>query len=285
MLLVSHSMQQVLELCDEAIWLDQGSVRMRGEAFLVVKAYEQHLFGPISELAAADAPTAQAGEDPDSESAGPSRSSRPDAAIPMSEGRTGGVTPRSESSFQIQEPRFRPHAVEQSWSPPVPTAFTCIAPGGLSRWDGECGLKIIGFGVYAESGPTDRLVSMQPVKFVFTLESDRESDFECRYGIAIHDHLGACRTRIFSPCDAFSAVRGGLRSVVIVLNPCQLGPGEYTLGISVSRYAVLERINSAPRYDLLSRSFCFRVELPESLAALDSAFVHSAEWSFEAADA
>ncbi len=47
MLLVSHSMQQVLELCDEAIWLDGGRVRMRGEAFLVVKAYEEYVHGPI----------------------------------------------------------------------------------------------------------------------------------------------------------------------------------------------------------------------------------------------
>ncbi len=50
MLLVSHSMQQVLELCEKAIWLDNGEIIMSGGAEEVVKAYEEYMHGPIHDL-------------------------------------------------------------------------------------------------------------------------------------------------------------------------------------------------------------------------------------------
>lgn len=42
-LLVSHSMDQIVRFCDEAIWLDRGRVVQRGPALEVTKAYDQHL--------------------------------------------------------------------------------------------------------------------------------------------------------------------------------------------------------------------------------------------------
>jgi lipopolysaccharide transport system ATP-binding protein len=43
LLIVSHSMQQVLEFCDRVIWLDRGRVVMDGPALEVVDAYEVYL--------------------------------------------------------------------------------------------------------------------------------------------------------------------------------------------------------------------------------------------------
>lgn len=40
--LVSHAMDQIKRLCDRAIWLDKGSVRMVGHAAEVVEAYRNH---------------------------------------------------------------------------------------------------------------------------------------------------------------------------------------------------------------------------------------------------
>ena len=39
LLFVSHTMKTVEELCDHAIWLDKGIVRMQGEAKPVCQAY------------------------------------------------------------------------------------------------------------------------------------------------------------------------------------------------------------------------------------------------------
>lgn len=279
MLLVSHSMQQVLELCDEAVWLDQGRIRMRGEAFLVVKAYEQYLHGPIagSRRLFRSRPPARRGSSSLSLQMPATILRRPLPADSASGAARTGIP----DNLTLQEPRYLPHAATPTL-PRVepPQGFSFLAPGGLSRWDSKVGVKVMGFGIMTERGPTDRLVSMRPAKFLFTLVAERDGPFDCRYGIALHDHLGRCLTRIFSPRDAFEARAGERRVVEIVLNPCQVGPGDYTLGISVLEHEALEKLNSTPRYDLLSRSFALRVELPESLAALESAFFHTAEWSF-----
>src|SRR5262245_14282812 len=41
LLLVSHSMQQVLQFCDRAIWIESGRIVKEGQALAVVKGYEE----------------------------------------------------------------------------------------------------------------------------------------------------------------------------------------------------------------------------------------------------
>jgi lipopolysaccharide transport system ATP-binding protein len=275
MLLVSHSMQQVLELCDEAIWLDHGCVRMRGESFLVVKAYEEHLHGPVqrsssSNLAIPDHGTVGKTEDIFSVEVAAGH------LAPASQQRFGGLP----SDILLQEPSFLPHVS----SPFIPNCntrgFHFQAPGGVSHWESDEGVKVTGFAVLTEHGLTDRLVAMRPAKFVMTLLAERDGVFDCRYGMVLNDHLGVCVSRIFSPRDHFEIKMGESRQIEMLLNPCQLGPGEYTVGISVLDYAPIEQINNVRRYDLLSRSFSINVVLPESLGSLAGAFFHTAEWQF-----
>ena len=71
-----------------------------------------------------------------------------------------------------------------------------------------------------------------------------------------------------------------MRAINIHLNPCQLGSGDYTIGMSILKWGDIELVNSAPRYDLLSRSFSMSVEVSESLLATDAVFYHDAEWTF-----
>jgi len=184
----------------------------------------------------------------------------------------------------LQDPPFRPHA-EVPDLEEVPDADSGTmrfeAPGGLSRWAGEVGLKITGFSIVTPKGVSNTLVPMQPAKIVFFLVGEADGHFKCRYGLAIHDLKGQWITGIWGPPDEFSIRSGGIRRVEVLLNPNQLGPGEYTVGITVLECTPLEVVNSARRYDLLSRSFLIKVELPASLAAVASAFLHSAEWQFQ----
>ncbi|MGK4922591.1 ABC transporter ATP-binding protein [Bordetella hinzii] len=268
MLLVSHSMQQILELCDEVIWMDHGRIRMRGEAFLVVKAYEAYLHGPIAQLKP-DAPASTTVSNVTS-------NEQPQQAAVAEAPRLIGLPPE----LKLQEPDFLPHG-EALNLPTAPGAcFHFEAPGGISRWDSDEGLKVVGFAVMTERGLSDKLMTMRPAEFVIDLVAEQDGTFDCRYGIALNDHLGACLTRIFSPRDHFDIKKGEIRRVRVALNPCQVGPGEYTVGISVLPYTPLEKLNSCSRYDLLSRSFAIRVELPESLGSLASSFFHTAEWNF-----
>lgn len=301
LLLVSHAMQQILELCQEAIWLEQGQIRMRGEAFRVVKAYEESVHGPVRQLTlpsvACDAvPVEVAGED------------SPDIDTPAVAGNRQGLNSATEPTanenesstvaclsrqiavknedVRLQEPQFQPHR-EMPALPEPPadhaTSFRFEAPGGISRWRSAPGIKVCGFSIITERGVGNTLLAMRPARFDFYLVSEIDGDFDCRYGILFHDLLGREVVRIYSPRDRFSIQCGGLRKVEILLNPNQIGPGDYILGISVLEYTPLEQVNSATRYDLLGRSFTIRVELPESLGAIGAAFFHTAEWRFRSA--
>ncbi len=269
MLLVSHSMQQVLELCSEAIWLDQGRIRMQGDSFSVVKAYEAHLHGPISQITV---PAFIRSTDGGLEALA--------GKVDIEQGENIRPALVLPDSVLLQEPEFLPHSNELQLPGDRTSGFRFEAPGGISRWESELGLKVCGFSIITEQGESNTLVVMRPAKICITLVSEVDSVFSCRYGVALHDMSGNCLTRIFSPCDEFSLEKGGVRQVDVLLNPCQIGPGEYTLGISVLEYGPIEKLNSARRYDLLSRSFSIRVELPDSLGALGSTFFHSAEWNF-----
>lgn len=279
MLLVSHSMQQVLELCDEAIWLDKGSIRMRGESFLVVKAYEEYLHGPITQLTLPIVAT-------DVDTLAISSEGSLIAEVPAF-GQLVTEKPRTvelPSHILIQEPAFLPHRETPNLIGDNSKSLRFEAPGGISRWESDVGVKVIGFTLITERGVTNTILAMHPAKFVITLIGERDGDFSCRYGVVLNDHSGVCVMRIFSPRDHFVCKAGQARKVEILLNPCQVGPGEYTVGVSVLDYAPLEKLNSTRRYDLLSRSFVVRIELPESLGAIGATFFHSAEWKFTEAN-
>ncbi|WP_431064141.1 polysaccharide ABC transporter ATP-binding protein [Methylotuvimicrobium sp.] len=275
MLLVSHSMQQVLELCDEAIWLDQGRIRMQDESFLVVKAYEEYLHGPIDNLKNAFPPIVPLDE------------SLIDSSKKLKNLRK---TPHHNSSRNIslpinikfQEPNFIPHTYSPIFDNESNGAqFDFVAPGGISRWNSERGVKICGFSIFSENGRSNKLISMRPCQFVLNIIGEEEGDFSCRYGIVFNDLSGNCIARIYSPPDNFRIIKGQIREVSMTLNPLQIGPGEYTIGISVLEADSLELLNSSKRYDLLGRSFSVTISLPETYSALSACFIHSAEWNFE----
>ena len=66
----------------------------------------------------------------------------------------------------------------------------------------------------------------------------------------------------------------------MLLNPTQLGPGNYSIGMAIHQYTNIEELSNAKTYDLLNRSFKFSVLLDESLSNMQAEFFHSAEWSF-----
>ncbi len=246
---------------------------MRGESFLVVKAYEECMHGSTQTIAAivpkvAD-PTLDAVEcQANLQTAGMFSAAQPRGADEI-------------ARLQLQDPRFLPHSetpMLPKVSPPCELKF--VAPGGTSRWESDPGLKVCGFTIVTERGETNQLVSMLPAKFIVNVVAELDGVFDYRYGVVFFDHTGACIAKIISPSDSFSLKRGETRCVEMLLNPNQLGPGEYVLSVSLHAVDVLEKFNSTPRFDLLNRSFGLNVELPEALSALTTNFFHSAEWGF-----
>lgn len=287
LLLVSHAMSQVLELCETAIWIEGGRIRETGNAFAVVKSYEEAMYGAASgsgdpsstrRRAKAVSPALD-GNALSAASSEPTSTDAADASL---------INAKSVSDHaataRMQMPYFVPNS-DDAKLPEVPAsegrAFRNVEPTGLSRWGGELGLKISGFTVSGPRGPTDKLVSLQPAKFTIFVEIEETRRFQCTYGLAINDLQGRCMVRLFGPPDHFDGVEGMARRVEIILNPNQLGPGIYTIGLSIHDEASLESIAHVARYDLVNRSFSITVELPDSLSSASAGFFHTSEWNFD----
>jgi lipopolysaccharide transport system ATP-binding protein len=277
MLLVSHSMQQVLELCDEVIWLDAGRIRMRGESFLVVKAYEEYINGPIQKVFVQDTLEAKSLQKLHFNS---SKKKYEHKNIDIAK-----CIPRNLEELKLvklQVPTFLPHNEKPRFpyiSPPNEIKF--IAPGGISRWESKEGLKVCGFTIVTEHGESNRLVSLRPAKFVLNVIAEYEANYEFRCGLVFFDHLGNSISKIISPCDSVALKKGETHILEMLLNPVQIGPGEYVLSISLHKNDAIEKINSTERFDLVSRCTIFTVSMPDSMLPLSAAFIHSAEWCFK----
>lgn len=276
MLLVSHSMQQILELCEEAIWLEQGVIKMRGEAFMVVKTYEESLHGSIGSIVSyADGPSTLKIDSHPVIEKNVAKEMLPD--IPA-EARFN-----LPNEVQLQVPAFLPNQMRRSFPSYKKEdlhVFRHQARGGISRWKSEKGIKLIGFSIQTERGFESCLRMLRPCKFIFLLRAEVSKRFSCMYGIVMNDGLGNTVAKIWSPPDVFELKESESKVVEMLLNPVQIGPGEYTIGISVLEAAQIELLNKTPRYDLLGRSFSCTVEMDETLGAASANFIHSAEWIF-----
>lgn len=278
MLLVSHSMQQVLELCDRVIWLEHGSIRMQGDPLEVVKAYEHAQHGRVS----AQIPQAEATKE---------ENNGIDAEHIVENPQAMGMslaTPKPRTTDQIdalcmQEPVFVPQRDTVVFPEINETAlheFRHIARGGITRWDSEIGVKLTGFSIITQNGIENRLRALRPIKIAMALTAEKSDAFRCRYGLVFNDSMGKTVSTIWSPPDRFSLEKEETKIVEMILNPLQIGAGHYTIGISVLEETPIELLNKARRFDLLGRSFQCEIDMEDSLSAISAGFVHSAEWKF-----
>src|SRR5205807_7097248 len=107
-----------------------------------------------------------------------------------------------------------------------------------------------------------------------------DGDFECRYGIVLLDYSGSTRAKFISPPNTLSVIKGETRCVEMLLNPVQLGAGEYIVSVSIHGVDDLTKLNSTHRYDLLARCFELSVQVPDTLAPAGADFFHTSEWGF-----
>lgn len=275
LLLVSHSTSQVLELCDEAIWLENGVVKMQAGAFSVIKAYEKHISAmPPSQNQVAVQISAGDGGFRALES--------PKASQTLSGLVVHGIG-SPNPALLLQEPTFRPNTARVT----LPSyqgnpKFEFVSRDGVSRWGEENPheLEITGFNVISDREPHQPLLPLHPAKLAFAVLVKKPAQYKCRYVIVITNYNGQTLTRFRSPIDSFKGCVGDHRTVELTLNPLQYGSGSYVVSLGVFHYTPLQYINNAKCYDLLSRSFTFDVKLPDSEEANECQFFHTGEWAF-----
>jgi lipopolysaccharide transport system ATP-binding protein len=274
LILVTHSMQQILEFCTEAIWLEDGKIRMRSDALSVVKAYEKQVNSEsnIHRFKKAVNALDLANDKEIANKVGPNIGE-------WEFKKTGEV---SVIHKIMQEPQFTPNrnlwsVVRKNLNP----RFKSMSSGGLSRWGkGTLELEIVGFQVESLAGVVDKIEILSPVLFRITLRVNLPINSSIKIGIVFHDSFGKIATKIISPDLSKEFKMNDLFDVCAILDPIQLGAGEYTIGISVLHTDENDSHFSNTTIDIISRSFKLIIFNTSDDKFTETGFIHSAEWIF-----
>jgi lipopolysaccharide transport system ATP-binding protein len=243
LLLVSHATAQVLQFCEDAIWLDHGQVRMTGTALDVVKAYEQYI----------EALTFQ------------ERSKRSDLVREptMDMHARGGTALGSKSRDPKDYPT--PNWQRDQMAPLIAPSIKAAedVEGFLSRWPALPGLKIRRVEVCDERGETTTTVkSGQPITVEVEIEAENDGDYEWKVSILLMTLDGVDLTRHLSP-QFRTRLQKGQRALASLRFPkVLLARGDFVYSAALFKHYDADDSSTAIRYDLLSRSFRLTVLPP-----------------------
>ena len=241
LLLVSHSMPQVLQFCERAIWLESGRVVMDGSALEVVKAYEE-----FSNRLEAEASRA---------------------------GAHSSVLANTELRMKLLSEVFKAGTASE----PIAHA----AQGGVSRWSGESGLRIEQIRVLGPAGDVTGFIrNGTNVGIEIDFAAERTGRFPCTLVVVLFTADGRVLSRHWSEPFVVDASEGERRSATLHFEPVLLGNGTYFFSAALYKELKLDDLASSTAYDLLSRSFEFKVRAEHRDDP--SLFHHPARWSLAA---
>lgn len=258
LILVSHSMQQVLELCDKAIWIDAGAVRMTGSSHEVTTAYEKHLSGLVG-----------------SENS-PQHLDDGKLNIPVIGKHSTIDTPfftELQDEFERVTAPYKPINLNNH-------TFSSSAKTGISRWENGSGkLLFVANSITDGEGNHGSLISLMPAQFTFKYQAMIKFKGQVRYSLAVYDHLGRLVLNLLSREDSVDLEVGAVREFACTTAALRLGAGTYLISVSIHGFGLLENFNSSPLHDLLNRSFEFEVRHPASNGPMTPLFYHPVDWS------
>jgi lipopolysaccharide transport system ATP-binding protein len=250
LLLVSHAMQQIIQFCERAVWLDAGRVVLDGSAREVVGAYEVESARRIH------------------------------SALPGADGGPGEQPAeqfghRPWLASQIDE---RERTLGQS----AATAFETMLRDGrtVMRWPSARGVKIETLRLMRHGVPATAFESGKSLEVEMEIRSEVRGELTCRYYLSFFGVDGRRAAWVANSVDRFSAVEGQIRRVRVRLAPLLLGRGNYVLSTSVFDGTDPSEIGRATRYDLLAR--CLEFTVTDRDARDPAIFHHPAEWEFAA---
>jgi len=241
MLLVSHSMQQVVQFCDRCVWIDEGRVRMDGEVREVVGAYEVMIASDIREKAKARI---------------------------NSEKREATVL----SNKKMVKASSRGDDVEY---------FKQKMESGLTvfRWQSNHGVKVVDLKVSDLKGNESVFHSGDSLQIELVMECEVSGELNVCTHIAIFDEGGVRVAWITSPVDRFHAEPAKRRLVSMKIDELLLSEGNYTISLSVFDGTNPNVISEESRFDLLARCYNFSVVAQDRRPK--PVFYHPSRWSFK----
>jgi len=241
LLLVSHSMQQVLQFCNRAVWLERGQIVMDSDSLTVVKAYEE-----FTQRLEAEANR---------------RSDTRKSVLADTELRT----------------RIVRDILNHGDDGTHEGSSTAIPLRRVSRWAGEKGLKIVDIRVTDGTGePIVVGKTGTALEIAIVAEAEFDGEFPCCFVVMLFAQNGQILSRHCSAESILKLTAGERATHSLRYDSLLLGHGDYFFSAAIYRELDLRKVPAAKFYDLLSRSFEFKVldEWPDD----PSLFHHPSVW-------
>jgi lipopolysaccharide transport system ATP-binding protein len=227
LLLVSHSMQQILQFCQRCVWIESGRIVMDGAALPVIRAYEEY-----------------------------TRRLEDEAELARSKG-DGSILADEEL-----QARLISNVKSYSVIPETLELDTTNVP----RWPAEeSGLKISRVRLLDSAGhPTRLLRSGEPASFELDVVAELDRGFDARFALVIFREDGFIATRLISDTLFWTGSVGKKITVVANMGDVLLGGARYVVSAQILKYFDPERPDATINYDLVARCFEFRVVPPST---------------------
>lgn len=305
LLLVSHSMAQILQFCERCIWIDGGRVVESGPARKVVGAYEVFMerlskeqLGRTSVVTTEKTGKSfQLGEEVTESSTGETangaglhetgngageveNTATADARVTR-EGDRGDGAPEAIAAQAVDEtsgdaptsPRAsQPHATSEH--------FVDVLEDGqkVYRWPAEPGPKLVSLEFVANGDATRKFAEGADVEIRIWAQNAADEPIACRFQITIFSIDNRRITRLLGPVVEYSGARGEVQRACVSLSPCLLLTGEYYVNFAILPEDPMRAGVPTFRYDLVSRFSDF--EVTRTLDYRDPCvFTHPAEWT------
>ncbi|WP_259781273.1 ABC transporter ATP-binding protein [Aestuariispira ectoiniformans] len=245
LLLVSHSTAQILQFCDRAVWIEGGRVVEEGEALHVVKSYEQFIAKMRQQHSWGQAQQRNAvGKASDFET--------PDWQKDRMMNLLAADGPADEANSEN---------VQKKWS----------------RWLSERGLKISHVSVLNSKGlSTDTIDSGEPIEIEICFKAEFKGEFSARFTILLMTLQGAPFVRHLSDEMTFDLEEGEEGVVKLKYDQTLLASGDFVFSVGIFKHYDPMNSTTAVRYDLVSRSFKFKVR--PRFPSEPARFHHPAKW-------
>jgi len=253
LILVSHSAQQVLQFCDHAYWLESGEIVMQGEAIDIIKAYEEYTKKLENEA---------------------NSNSNPQPIQSKSVIQSKWLRDKLLNEVLMNH-NVMNNPMGQNANPFADSAKQI----GISRWPSlESGLKIEDIRVLDASGNVINQVGVnQTLDIEISILAEETGQYDVYFVILLFTEDGRWLTRHASSLQQVKLKQGEIYTTHLQYEQVLLGNGKYMFSAAIYKILDLKDLSNARYYDLLSRSFEFKV-VGEYLDDT-TVFHHPARWS------
>lgn len=243
LLLVSHSSVQVTQFCKQAIWMKEGQINMQGDVLEVCKAYEIYM----REL-----------DEKRLERLNEKKKIKGILKVSSSEDETCLKEEENNEEAVIEIETSVPEVSTQEQNTEL-QEISSLPQRSLARWKGIGSLKIEEFYILdKEDKKRFTYETGEEIKFIMKVSALEEGHYPCTYVMFTYTLSGQPVT-LHSYEEESYFEKGQVKEIQITYPKLMLGSGDFVISLALYKQLNLDDTSTALFYDLLDRSYEFKV--------------------------